>query len=212
MVESTPETGSSPGSSIPCAQKSPANSQPSSESTQAEAQPNAVPNTPDGQTCFRCKQPQHFKKDCPEQPYCLRCHTRGHIPVKCPMKNQGNLQQNKACKNGKQQTDEGHKNWKQAQDQPPYSNPNNKCLHCAGDHGSRDCPMRHQHQEQPTNNPVGSTGINLQYSPHFSQPSPPQHSQQSQSTARSSTPTLMINNPQKFQQGHQRLSTLLVQQ
>ena len=34
MVDSTPETGSSPGSSIPCAQKSPVNSQPSPASTQ----------------------------------------------------------------------------------------------------------------------------------------------------------------------------------
>ena len=34
MVDSTQETGSSPGSSIPCAQKSPATSQPSPESTQ----------------------------------------------------------------------------------------------------------------------------------------------------------------------------------
>ena len=41
---------------------------------------------------------------------------------------------------------------------------------------------------------------------------PPQHSQQSQSTAGSSTPKLMINNPQQFQQGHQRQSTPLVQQ
>ena len=72
--------------------------------------------------------------------------------------------------------------------------------------------MRHQHQAPPTNNPVGSTGINSQYSPHFSQPSPPQHSQQSQSTARSSTPTLMTNNPQQFQQGHQRQTTPPVQQ
>ena len=34
MVDSTQETGSYPGSSIPCAQKSPANSQPSPVSTQ----------------------------------------------------------------------------------------------------------------------------------------------------------------------------------
>ena len=166
----------------------------------AEAQPNAVPNTPenkvpksngrrgvksstpDGQTCLRCKQPGHLKKDCPELLYCSRCCTRGHIPVKCPTKNKDNQQQDEKHKNGGQQTDERHENWKQTQDQPKFSNPNNRCLHCAGDHGSSDCPMRYQHQAPPTNNPVGGTGINSQYS-HFSQPLPPQHSQQSQSTA-----------------------------
>ena len=64
------------------------------------------------------------------------------------------------CKNGGQQTDERQGDWKQAQDQPQFSNPNNRCLHCAGDHGSH-------------------TGINSQYSPHFSQPSTPQHSVES---------------------------------
>ena len=196
-----------------------------------EAQPNAVTNTPEnkvpksnggqgvkssapnGRMCFRCKQPGHLKKDCPEQPYCSRCHTRGHIPVKCPTKNKGNQQQDEKHKNGGQQVDNRHKNWKWTQDQPQFSNPSNRYLHCTGDHGSRDCPMRHQHQAHapPTNNPVGSTGINSQYSPHFSQPSPPQHSQQSQSTAGSSTPMLMVNNSQQFQHGHQRHTTPPVQ-
>ena len=72
--------------------------------------------------------------------------------------------------------------------------------------------MRHQHQAPPTNNPVDSTGIQSQCPPCFSQPSPPQHSQQSQSTVGSSTPMLMINNPQQFQQGHQRQTAPLVQQ
>ena len=48
MVDSTQETGSSPGSSIPCAQKSPANSQPLPASTQGTStQPNTtqVPQT-----------------------------------------------------------------------------------------------------------------------------------------------------------------------
>ena len=103
-------------------------------------------------------------------------------------------------------------NLKRAQDEPQFSNTNNRCLHCAGDHRSHDSPMRHQHQAPPTNNPVGSTGIQSQYSPCFSQSSPPQHSQQSQSTVGSSTPTLMINNPQQFQQGHQRQPALPVQQ
>ena len=72
--------------------------------------------------------------------------------------------------------------------------------------------MRYQQQAPPTNNPVGSTGIQSQYSPHFSQPSPLQNSQQSQSTAGSSTPMLMINNPLQSQQGHQRQSAPPVQQ
>ena len=62
--------------------------------------------------------------------------------------------------------------------------------------------MRQQHQAPPGNNPVGSTGTNYQYSPQFQQPSPQQHSQQSQSTVGSSTLMLMVNNLQ-YQQGLQ---------
>ena len=178
-----------------------------------EAQPNAVPNTPEkripksngGQgvksstpndkICFRCKQPGHLKKDCPELPYCSKCLTRGHIPARCLTRNQGNKQQDTWCDNGNQQVDWKCENWKHAQDQPQFSNPNNRCLHCTGDHRYQDCPMRHQHQVPPTNNPIGSTSIPFQYSPNISQPSPPQHSQQSLLMDGSSTPLLMVNNP-----------------
>ena len=74
----------------------------------AEAQPNAVPNTPenkvpkssgrqgvkssapDGQMCFRCKQPGHLKKDCSQQPCTVQMpHQRTHprkVPYKEPRK------------------------------------------------------------------------------------------------------------------------------
>ena len=51
-------------------------------------------------------------------------------------------------------------------------------------------------QAPPIDNPANGQGI-YNYSPqHFTQLSPQQHSQQSQSTIGSSTPMLMVNNPQ----------------
>ena len=116
--------------------------------------------------------------------------------MKCPLRKQGRQQPDERCESVNQGTDKRCKtqreDWKRAQDQPQYSHLNNKCLNCAGNHKTHDCPTRHQHQAPPANNPVGSTGINFQYSLHFQQPSPQQHSQQSQSTVGSSTPTLMV--------------------
>ena len=84
----------------------------------------------------------------------------------------------------------------------PSSNRTNKCLNCAGDHGTCDCPTRQQPHTFPIGNPANNTGIykdNSQFQNHSLQ----QHSQQSASTVG----TLMVNNqlqigPQQDQQQH----------
>ena len=55
--------------------------------------------------------------------------------------------------------------------------------------------MRWQHQAPPINNPANGQGI-YDYPQQFSQQSPQQQLQQRQLTARSSMPTLMVNNLQ----------------
>ena len=84
----------------------------------------------------------------------------------------------------------------------------NRCLHCAGDHKTHDCPTQQQHQAPTTSNHARGTGIYQdlnQFSNTSLQHSSPsqQHSQQSQSTVGITTPTLTVNNPQ-FQQGFQQ--------
>ena len=104
--------------------------------------------------------------------------------------------------------DKGNKNhktcreeWKHAQDQPQFSNRNNRCLNCAGDHQTHDCPTRKQHWATTTSNPASGTSMYQNHdqfqntslnhnSPQQQQP------QQSQSTVGVTTPTLIVNNPQ----------------
>ena len=96
-----------------------------------------------------------------------------------------------------------------AQDQPQFSNKDNKCLNCAGDHRTHDCPTRQQHQAPTTSNPASGSSIYQHQSQFPNMPSqhhysPQQHLPQSQSTVVVTTPMLMVNNPQ-FQpslQGH----------
>ena len=136
--------------------------------------------------CFRCKQLGHLKKDCPELPYCFKCRTKVHSPAKCHLKNQDKQQQDERCESNQDtvKKHESHReSWKKAQDQPQFSNPNNRCLNCAGSHRTHDCPMRHQHQAPPIDNPVNGQGIYNSPS-HFTHHSPQQQLQQSQSTAR----------------------------
>ena len=160
-------------------------------------------SAPDGRLCFRCKQPGHLKKDCPEQPYCSKCRTGGHIPAKCPSKQQDNRPTHNRCEFSegvRSQNRETHREeWKRMQDQPKFSHKDNRCLHCASDHETHDCPTRQQHQAPTASNHARGTGVyqNLNQfsntSPQHSSPSQ-QHSQQSQSTVGVTTPILMVNN------------------
>ena len=112
------------------------------------------------------------------------------------MKNQDKQQQDERHKSdqGTAEKHESHReDWKKAQDQPQFSNPDNRCLNCAGDHRTHDYLMRQQPQAPPINNPVNGQGI-YNYPLHFSQQSPKQQLQHSQSTARSLMLTLMVNN------------------
>ena len=85
--------------------------------------------------CFHPNQPGHQKRNCPELPYCSKCKTRGHAPVRCPNKPQ---QDEPTC----EATEESRDQWKRTQDLPQFSNQSNRCLHCAGDHQTRDCTMK----------------------------------------------------------------------
>ena len=122
--------------------------------------------------------------------------------MKCPTKQQDSRWQDERCKTHRE-------DWKKAQDRPQFSNRTNKCLKCAGDHGTHDCPTKQQPHTHPIGNPANGTDIyknNSQFQNH----SPQQHSQQSASTIGISTRTLMVNNqlqmgPQQGQQQHPSL-------
>ena len=101
--------------------------------------------------CFYYNQLGHLKRDCPELPYCPRCRTKGHTPDKCASNPQRN---GPTLETPEQSRDQ----WKRNQDLPQFSNCNNRCLHCAGDHQTRDCATTQQRQTPTTNNPASGTG------------------------------------------------------
>ena len=95
------------------------------------------PRQKDEHLCFYCNQPGHLKRNCPEFPYCTRCRTRGHSPDKCTSNPQRNGPTHETPEKSRDQ-------WRRNQDFPQFSNQNNRCLHCAGDHQTRDCTTTQQ--------------------------------------------------------------------
>ena len=67
----------------------------------------------------------------------------------CKFREEARGQTNETCK----------EEWKRSPDQPQFSHKNNRCLHCAGNHQSHDCPMRQQHQATTASNPASGPGI-----------------------------------------------------
>ena len=153
------------------------------------------PRQQDERLCFYCNQPGHLKRNCPEFPYCPKCRTRGHTPDKCTSKPQQNRHK---CETG-----ESRDQWRRNQDLPQFSNRNNRCLHCAGDHQTRDCATTQQQQTPTTNNPASGTGTSTHsntpntshYTSSQSNTQSPASHQHSQSTMHVQTPTLNINAP-----------------
>ena len=69
--------------------------------------------------------------------------------MKCPTKQQDSRWQDKRCKKADKRCKTCREDWKKAQDRPQFSNRTNKCLNCAGDNGTCDCPTRQQPHTHP---------------------------------------------------------------
>ena len=152
------------------------------------------PRQQDEHLCFYCNQPHLLKIICAEIPYCSKCRIRGHTLDKCTSKPQQNGHTH--------QTGESRDQWRRNQDLPQFSNCHNRCLHCVGDHQTKDCTTTRQWQTPTTNNPASGTGIsthnnapNTSHSSSHSNTQSPASHQHSQSTIHVQTPTLNINAP-----------------
>ena len=146
------------------------------------------PGQQNGCLCFYCNQAGHIRRYCPEILYCSRCRMRGHPLDKCTSKPQRSQYTH--------QPGESRDQPKRNENLPQFSNQQNLCLHCAGDHRTATCTTTRQQQNTNTN-----TGTPIpQNSPNTPQSSSSSsHSQtsrpHSQSTLHVQMPTLNINAP-----------------
>ena len=168
------------------------------------------PRQQDECLCFYCNQPGHLKRNCPKIPYCSKCRTRGHTLDKCTSKPQQNRHSH--------ETGESRNQWRRNQDLPQFLNRHNRCLHCVGDHHTKDCTTTWQRQTPTTNSPASGIGTsthnntpNTSHSSSHSNTQSPASHQHSQSTIHVQTPTLNINTPHFQPNLHQAPPPPLVQ-
>ena len=96
------------------------------------------PRQQDEHLCFYCNQLGHLKRNCPKISYCSKCRTRGYTPDRCTSKPQQNGHTHQAGESRDQR--------RRNQDLPQFLSHHNRCLHCAGDHQTKDCTTTRQQQ------------------------------------------------------------------
>ena len=164
---------------LPSFQNSPVDTRTKSKNGQGIKKSKSLPADKLDVICWRCKQPGHFKHDCPMPPFCVKCRQEGHLPYNCPQQNNRNTSSSTQA-----QTTVDHQ----------FSNIRNKCIHCGGGHEPAACPTKTglhtaSNNSKWTSQP-GIVGTGKNNTNVF----PPQYTTNSLSTTGGTPPTLVVNN------------------
>ena len=167
-------------------QNSPVDTRTKSKNGQSVKRSKSSPADKPDTICWRCKQPGHFKRNCPMPPFCVKCRREGHLPYNCPQQNNRNTSANIPA-----QTTVDHQ----------FSNIRNNCIHCGGLHEPAACPTKAGLHTASTNSKgtlqPGIVGTGKNNTNVF----PPQCTTNGLSTAGDTPPTLVVNNL-PMQHGH----------
>ena len=112
---------------LPSFPNSPVDTRTKSKNGQGIKKSKSLPSDKPDIICWRCKQPGHFKCDCPMPLFCVKCRLEGHLPYNCPQQNNRNTSSSTQA-----QTTVDHQ----------FSNIRNKCIHCGGGHKPAACPTK----------------------------------------------------------------------
>ena len=164
---------------LPTFQNSPVDTRTKSKNGQGVKRSKRSPADKPDTICWRCKQPGHFKCDCPMPLFCVKCRQEGHLPYNCLQQNNRNTSANVPA-----QTTVDHQ----------FSNIRNNCIHCGGLHEPAACPTRAALHMASTNSKVtpqsGIVGTGKNNTNVF----PPQCMTNGLSTAGDTPPKLVVNN------------------